>query len=389
MSGSQPAYDYILAGGGCAGLSLLWHFLRFPELRNKRILVFEPEAKSANDRTWCFWEKGEGWFDSILSANWPGARFVGPKGWTKDLKMNPYRYKLIRSGDFYAKVKSDLAGMAHIEWRNERVGSWCQSADSVEVLSESGEKLATGKYLFSSIPRFPEAKKGQNHLLQHFLGWFVETPTETFDPENPTLMDFSVPQHNECRFMYVLPISKTKALVEFTLFSAELLSESEYEKEIQDYLGRMGIDAYEVKEREFGVIPMFSTPFPLQDGNRVFFLGSTGGRSKASTGYTFTRIQRHSDFLARKLAQTGKPAAMPEPWPGRFSFYDWVLLDVIAHKRSPASVVFERLFKYNKASTVFAFLDEDSHFAQELVLLNTVPILPFMGSALRKLLGLT
>jgi lycopene beta-cyclase len=278
--------------------------------------------------------------------------------------------------------------MAQIEWRNERIGSWRQSADSVEVLSESGESLGSSKYLFSSIPRFPEAKKGQNHLLQHFLGWFVETPTEAFDPENPTLMDFSVPQQNECRFMYVLPLSTTKALVEFTLFSAELLSESDYEQEIQTYLGRLGIGSYEVKEKEFGVIPMFSSPFPTQEGDRVFFLGSTGGRSKASTGYTFTRIQRHSDFLARQLVKTGKPTPMPEPWPGRFSFYDWVLLDVIANKRSPASLIFERLFKYNKASTVFAFLDEDTHFAQELVLLNTVPILPFMSSALRKFLGL-
>lgn len=381
----NETYDYILAGGGCAGLSLLWHIHRFPELRSKKILILEPEEKSSHDRTWCFWEKGEGWFDSILAARWESARFVGPGGWSKDLKMSPYQYKMIRSGDFYSKVRSDLGSHPNLVWKKAKVGSWKQEASKVQVFADSGERLAEGDYLFSSIPHFPELKRGHNHLHQHFLGWFIETEEPVFNPSHPTLMDFSVPQENECRFIYVLPLSPHQALVEFTLFSAEILPEEAYEMEIRAYLTRMGIQSYEVKEKEFGIIPMYSSPFPMQEGERVFFLGSTGGRSKASTGYTFTRIQRHSDFLARQLANLGKPKSMPEPWPGRFAFYDWVLLDVIAHKRAPAAVVFERLFKYNQASTVFSFLDEDTHFFQELWLLNTVPIFPFLVSAIRRM----
>ena len=52
-------------------------------------------------------------------------------------------------------------------------------------------------------------------------------------------MDFSVDQKDEIRFMYILPFSKNKALVEYTLFSKELISDNEYEKEIKSYLKKI------------------------------------------------------------------------------------------------------------------------------------------------------
>ena len=61
----KPDYDYIILGRGCAGLSLIMHILSSSHLSNKRILLIEKEVKNKNDRTWCFWEKGNGFFENI------------------------------------------------------------------------------------------------------------------------------------------------------------------------------------------------------------------------------------------------------------------------------------------------------------------------------------
>ena len=49
-------------------------------------------------------------------------------------------------------------------------------------------------------------------------------------------MDFSIDQHQEIRFMYVLPFSKKSALFEYTFFGGEVMKNSDYEKEIKKYL---------------------------------------------------------------------------------------------------------------------------------------------------------
>ena len=53
-------YDFIIAGAGCAGLSLLYRILQEPALQNKSVLIIDKDTKNSNDRTWCFWEKNSG-----------------------------------------------------------------------------------------------------------------------------------------------------------------------------------------------------------------------------------------------------------------------------------------------------------------------------------------
>ena len=63
-------------------------------------------------------------------------------------------------------------------------------------------------------------------------------------------MDFSIEQKGNTRFMYVLPTSTTEALLEYTLFSADLLPKEEYETEIQNYIQKLGITDYEIIAKE-------------------------------------------------------------------------------------------------------------------------------------------
>ena len=127
--------------------------------------------------------------------------------------------------------------------------------DVVDVLDQydcvlvktRNETFKAGKVL-NSIPN-DSYKTNLNFpvLLQHFVGWTIKTNKPVFDEDKATLMDFSIDQKNETRFFYVLPTSKNEALVEFTLFSKELITNNEYDIEIKKHLQSLGIIDYEIK----------------------------------------------------------------------------------------------------------------------------------------------
>ncbi len=383
----QPApplhFDYVIAGGGCAGLSLAWQMQRAGLLKSKHLLILDREAKSENDRTWCFWEKEPGPFEHLVHHAWQHAWFFGPE-WSEKMNLAPYRYKMIRGDAFYGFVKKALSEEKNIRFAREEVLEISDLGEKAGI--QTTENEYTADWIFNSIPPKTDKKKGHHYLLQHFTGWFIKTAGPFFNPEEPYLMDFRIEQKGECRFMYVLPTSPTEALVEFTLFSEAHLPKKEYEDALRKYLEEfLHAGSFEIEHREFGSIPMFSEPFPRGKGKRIVNIGTAGGQTKASTGYTFTRIQKHSKQLAESLLNAGHPLLKPNKAAARHQLYDRILLHVLANKKAPASEVFQNLFKKNGAAAVFRFLDEDSRFHQDLKILNSVPLPPFILAAIREL----
>ena len=157
--------------------------------------------------------------------------------------------------------------------------------------------------LFNSIfkPEIVTSQKKHPLLQQHFIGWFIKSKEPVFDSETATFMDFSVAQNKNTRFMYLLPFSKHEALLEYTLFSKELLQKEEYEQEIKNYIQKIGVTEYEILEKEQGNIPMTSFPFWKQNTNTIIHIGSAGGWTKASTGYTFKKAYKKTKNLVQLL----------------------------------------------------------------------------------------
>src|SRR5688572_12426028 len=93
-------YDYIIAGAGCAGLSLLARLIRSNQFNDKKILLIDREPKNKNDRTWCFWEKDTGFFEDLVYCRWNKLWFHG-KNFSRRYEISPYQYKMIRGIDFY------------------------------------------------------------------------------------------------------------------------------------------------------------------------------------------------------------------------------------------------------------------------------------------------
>ena len=398
----QPRYDLVFLGGGCATLSLLTRLVESGTCPDKRFLIIDPSDKKSNDRTWCFWEKGTGYFEKLVHHEWSELDFK-QAGFSGGLDMGGYWYKMIRGIDFYEYCLQVLRASGQVDFLQDEITDWSiEKTDSQgEILDSSGEILRiTGKktekisvkanLIFNSIPLdLGKKQPGTVNLLQHFKGVIVESDQFNFDPHRATLMDFRVSQKEGTTFVYVLPLSKNKALVEYTLFTADLLGAEQYNQGIADYITTyLGVSDYKIMEEEFGIIPMTSQQFPWY-ANGAFNIGTAGGQTKGSSGYTFQFIQKRSAQLAALLQNSSDWSKLKSTLiqlqgdAKRFHFYDRVLLNVLAANYYPGDQVFATLFEKNPAHRVFQFLDNETNLLQELQIISTLPTWPFLKAALK------
>ena len=124
---------------------------------------------------------------------------------------------------------------------------------------------------------------------------------------------------------------------------------------------------------------MTNATFPFYH-NGVYNIGTAGGQTKASTGYTFQFVQKQSSQIINCL-ETGNSLESLSFTPNRFRFYDSVLLQLLVSKNLEGREIFTRLFARNKASTVFKFLDNETSLQEELRLISTLQTLPFLKAA--------
>ena len=375
-------YDYIVTGAGCAGLSLLMHMIHSRQFANKRILLLDQDAKNKNDRTWCFWEKENSLFEPIIYKQWKQLWFHAD-GFSSLLHIDPYTYKLVRGIDFYEYCLDTIMRQKNIEFKQALVGE-IASGDNETYVIAGGERY-TAEYVFNSILfDKPSLKPHHYWLLQHFTGWVIETEQDVFDPSKANLMDFRTDQSKGTTFFYVLPFSENKALIEYTLFSKSLLSKSDYEQALTTYLDRnFHGAAYQIIEREFGVIPMTNFSFPVKQNN-IINIGTAGGQTKGSSGYTFRFIQKNAQAIVKGMIEKKDPAAYLS-LQKRFQFYDSVLLNILDGEKMPGDVIFTQLFKKNKATDVLSFLDNETSLPKEIDIIKSLPTGVFLKAAIQHL----
>ncbi|KAA9041807.1 lycopene cyclase [Ginsengibacter hankyongi] len=365
-------YDYIFLGAGCASISILMRMIHSKKFFEKKILIIDKEPKTKNDRTWCFWEEEPGFFEDIVYRKWKQVFFKTTGADSIPLEMGNYQYKMIQGIDFYKKCFSELTHQKNIDIVYGDI-SFGQTNELITI-KINDEPLVYNKntIIFNSLYIPSEKQKNKFYLLQHFKGWIIESKENVFDPAQATLMDFRVRQNHGTTFVYVLPLSSTKALLEYTLFSENILPDKEYDNELQKYLEEfLNLHDYTVVEEEFGVIPMTNKNFPYyKDG--MYFIGTAGGQTKASTGYTFRFIQKQAEEIVGELIVKGN-LSKKKKLKRRFYFYDSTLLHILSKKLLAGKLIFSILFKKNKAADIFKFLDNETTLNEELKLLNSLP----------------
>jgi lycopene beta-cyclase len=360
--------DFIICGGGISGLLLANALNKDSFFKDHHILLIEKETKNTNDRTLCFWEQNSGSFDLLLFNKWSMAQFSSDK-LKLEFDLSPYNYKMLRSKKFYAQYSAELKNNKNITLIKAKIKNFKSEDNSTIVYTDQGSFIS--KFVFNSIfnPKTLYNQKKYPVLQQHFIGWFINTAKASFDPEKILFMDFDIPQNDLTRFIYVLPFDSQNALVEYTLFSEHLINNEDYENGIREFLSSKRISNYTINEVEQGSIPMSCFPLEKLNTPSLMHIGTAGGWTKASTGFTFMNTNRQVSRLVEFLKQ--KKTLNTFKTISRYRFYDLLFIDVLSKHNGQGSKLFERMFLKNSPLTIFRFLDEETTFIEELKIMSS------------------
>jgi lycopene beta-cyclase len=382
----NSVFDIIIAGAGCAGLSLLYRILNESDLTHLRILVIDKTLQKSNDRTWCFWETENGVFESIVCKQWD-AITVHKNTFSKQLSTYPFSYKMIQGLDFYNFVIEAAKKLPNIVWNEVEITNIESDTNNAIVYWEGGSAKASKVFSsilpINSLYAISQGSTSKPFLWQHFKGILVEFDKPVFNANIATLMDFNVDQKGATAFMYVLPLEKNKALIEYTLFSKSFLKQAEYDSELANYLTKnYANECYQIVHDEIGAIPMTTQSFAKSTAP-IYVIGTLGNAVKSSTGYAFHFIQEQVKQIVEDLRKN-KPIKT-EIHNTRHQFYDEVLLYILHHNLMEGSEIFKRIFEKNNAAIIFKFLSNTTSIWEDIKIMRSLPTKIFLPAAIKVL----
>jgi len=342
-------FDYTIIGGGCAGLSLAYELEVHEKLKDKTLAIIEPRQEYKKDKTWSFWKVVNHNFDDCVKKNWENFSINIP-GKTNYLECRNYPYQSIDSGLFYQKINNRLKENKNISFFK----------DITEINTKNS-------FIFNSVP---EIKKNHLNLWQHFCGVEIETNNNFFDEEIFNLMDFDCDQRESVHFFYTLPYSKNKALIETTWLSKmNDNSQKDYDNQIKEYIEKhLKIKNYEITYKEEGAIPLFY-PLYKKEKNKIN-IGTAGGMTRLSTGYTFLNIQEHSKYISNNIENISSTKKFEIS--KKYQFLDDIFLRVLDENPEMMPDIFFKMFK-SSPNTVIKFLSNKSNLLEDLSIILKMP----------------
>ena len=352
-------FDYIIIGGGCAGLSLAYELEIHNKLENKTLAIIEPRDEYKRDKTWSFWKIIPHNFDDCVKKNWNNFSINIPNK-TKHLQCKNYPYQSIDSGLFYEKINKKLKENKNIIFYK----------DISELNSENS-------FIFNSVPKI---NKNNGELWQHFCGVEIESEKNFFDDEIMNLMDFECEQRDSVHFFYTLPYSKNKALVETTWLSTmNDNSQKDYDNQIKDYVeNHLNLKDYKITYKEEGAIPLFYTSNE-REKNKIN-IGTAGKMTRLSTGYTFLNIQEQCKFIRENIENISKTKLFEIE--KKYQFLDNIFLKVIEKNPKEMPRVFFKMFSCS-SKTIIRFLSNKSNIIEDFSIILKMPKWIFIKALFR------
>lgn len=364
-------YDFIFAGFGLSGMSLLTEMMAFSDFKEKKILVIDANEKKENDRTWSFWSTELYGLEKVVKKSWEDGYVMDREGKRIDLGLKSYRYHTLFGIDYYNYVREKMANFSNIDFCYQKI-------DEVKENGEvsCGEKKFEGEKVFVSFFKREELEipEKNNLLWQHFKGWKIKTRQASFNPDEFLMMDYRVASDFPTNFFYVLPFDEQTALIEFTEFSGNFYTQEEYDQKVQQYISEtLGISDFEILDKEFNAIPMsdYQMPNPVQ--GKLIHIGTLAGYVKASSGYAFTRTMEKNRKLAALIMNNKTVHKSLLQSPAKYQKFDSVLLDVMANKGVSGAAIFPAMFRSLGGEAVLRFLDERSTLWEDLQVMRAVP----------------
>ena len=347
-------FDYIIIGGGCAGLSLAYELDLHQKLSNKTLAIIEPRANYKRDKTWSFWKISAHNFEDCVKKSWIEFSIKTPSD-SKFIKCNNFPYQSIDSGLFYKKI-------------NERL----EKNKNIKFFKNMDDLNTNNSFIFNSVPTL---QNNSSNLWQHFHGIEIQTDEDFFNDDTVDLMDFDCDQRKNVHFFYVLPFSKNKAMIETTWLSKEDASLKDYESQIKNYIKHLGLKNYKINFKEEGAIPLFN-PVCEKKKNKIN-IGTAGGMTRLSTGYTFLNIQEHSKYIRMNIEniQNTKKYEIGK----KYQFLDKIFLKVLKKYPEKMPAIFSNMFTVSYSAAI-KFLSNKSNVIEDLSIILKMPKWIFIKS---------
>lgn len=373
-------YQYIIIGAGCAGLQLAKALLQLSDTVVQSILLIEA-SETHEEKSWCFWYEKNHPYRHLVKKEWDAVEFVSDNYATIQ-NISPKSYQFINSLDFYNDCINYFT-------TDDRVEILYTSVLAIEQLTQPAIITNNGTFtcntVFFTNPKLVYINYPKANIWQHFVGWMIETDGVTFDDTVATMMDFSIDNTTYISFVYVLPFSTTKALVECTIFSEFIQETSHYEHILSNYISEKFTKNYRITGKEFGKIPMQLPPTNDTLPNNIVPIGTAAGCIKASTGYSFVRAMLHTNEIITAI--TNNQLAPKRQVKQRFTFYDALFLNIISSEPYKMKHIFYKLFKHNNLATVLLFLDEQTTLLQDVMIFLWLPKKPFLKALFKKIIS--
>ena len=347
-------FDYIIIGGGCAGLSLAYELEIHEKFKDKTLAIIEPRNDYIRDKTWSFWKVAAHNFEDCVKKSWNNFSINIPDQ-TKYVQCDNFPYQSIDSGLFYKKIINTL-----------------KKNTNINFFKNINEISTENSFIFNSVTNVSDSK---NDLWQHFSGIEIETNKDVFDNQIFNLMDFDCEQRDSVHFFYTLPFSKKNALIETTWISdLNHPSNQDYSIQLEDYIkNKLKIKNYEIKFKETGAIPLFH-PQNIKKINQME-IGTAGGMTRLSTGYTFMNIQSQSKYIRENFENIQKVNNFKVN--SKYKFLDNIFLKVLKKNSEKMPEIFFKMFNCSP-STVINFLSNNSNIYEDFSIILKMPKLVFL-----------
>ncbi len=379
---SDFKFDYVIIGSGVAGLHVAYQFSENKFFDSKRIAIVDRSIIPESDRILSFWEENEGVWDTVVHSSWNSVLFKSADV-NLNIHLENHTYKSLYFKEFSSFCLDKIKRKPNFCFLEEEILSINERAELVE-LQLTTSNLKSGFVFDSRISEdYFLNKNNFPSVIQSFKGWEVVFEEAVFDECSFTMMDYRYQWNNSNSFMYILPSSNKKALLEYTFFAPFTILNSELDAQIKGYLKTFFPNKkYTITTTEAGEIPMTSYPFSKGNTKKTLKIGTAGGWVKASTGYSFKFAEKNALLIVDQIIKQAPIRGYKQP--KRFKFYDKLFIKVLKNQNTKGPEIFEKMYSKVKLNVLFRFLDETTSLKEEIGILLKLPYWPFIKALFLK-----
>jgi lycopene beta-cyclase len=374
--------DIVILGGGCAGLSLANNLAGFGK-DAPSVLIIEQRKNYSNDKTWCFWDVEDPEHHSLATKAW--SKFEITNHESHIYNCHQHQYLMLESDQFYQASLDKIKSNPKIQLM---LG---EKLSSPPIKTKHGWYIETASLGVSAklvIDTRPPQKNDHNDSLlwQCFVGHEIETQHDSFSPERMTLMAFDHTFKNGLAFVYILPTTAKKALIEYTVFSEHIISKAQLNTFLKKAITKkIDHQPYQTLRIEHGTLPMGNKIRTQNKDPSYLYAGLFAGAARPSSGYAFQRIQSWAKKCALTIMKDNKLYPFPKD-PFIQSLMDKLFLNVIKNNHHIAAKIFEDLFAQCHFKSVVNFMSDRASFWDCLHIIRSLPPWPFLKALPRFLI---